>query len=286
MSIVNSKLRRSVYPGALRFSARTASLICATALLLSADTLVLRNGTTVQGTYIGGDARQVRIDQNGTVRSYDIGQVQSVIFTDNGYQPPPASSYPPPYSNNRTNDRANYPAPPPPPQPVAGITIPIDTNVTVRMIDSVNSDTSRLGETFRASLAEPIYVNGQEVIPRGADVVTRLVTDQQSGKIEGRTVLTLALSTITINGRTVDVTSSDVKTESSSRGARSAGVIGGTTALGAIVGALAGGGKGAAIGAGSGAVVGTGAEVLTSGQKVKIPSETRLTFRLQNPVQL
>jgi hypothetical protein len=250
------------FPVALRFS-RTASLLCATALLLSADTLVLRNGATVQGTYLGGDARQVRIDQNGTVRSYDIGQVQSVIFSETGYQPPP----------------------PPPPQ-TAGITIPIDTSVTIRMIDSVNSDTSRLGETFRASLAEPVYVNGQEVIPRGADVVTTLVTDQQSGKIEGRTVQTLALSTITINGRQVAVTSTDVKTESSSRGARSAGVIGGTAALGAIVGALAGGGKGAAIGAGSGAVVGTGAEVLTSGQKVKIPSETRLTFRLQNPVQL
>jgi hypothetical protein len=63
-------------------------------------------------------------------------------------------------------------------------------------------------------------------------------------------------------------------------------VIGGGAALGAIIGAVAGGGKGAAIGAGSGAALGTGAEVLTSGQKVKIPSETRLTFRLQSPVQL
>jgi hypothetical protein len=166
------------------------------------------------------------------------------------------------------------------------MTIPIDTNVKIRMIDSVNSDTSHLGETFRASLDEPVYVNGQEAIPRGADVVTKLVEDQQSGKIEGRTVLTLALSTIAVNGRLVDVTSTDVKTESSSRGQRSAGVIGGTAALGAIIGAIAGGGKGAAIGAGSGAAVGTGAEVLTSGQKVKIPSETRLTFRLQSPVQL
>jgi hypothetical protein len=281
MSIID-RPRRNVFRRALRFSARTASLICATALLLSADTLVLRNGATVQGIYLGGDARQVRMDQNGTVRSYDIGQVQSVIFTETGYQPPPPSSpYP---ARGVRGDYANNPTPPP--AQTAGTTIPVDTSVTIRMIDSVNSDTSRLGETFRASLAEPVYVNGQEMIPRGADVVTKLVTDQQSGKIEGRTVLTLALSTITINGRTFDVTSSDVKTESSSRGTRSAGVIGGTAALGAIIGAVAGGGKGAAIGAGSGAAVGTGAEVLTSGQKVKIPAETRLTFRLQNPVQL
>jgi len=202
-----------------------------------------------------------------------------VIFSESGYQPPP-----PPRSSLRDPRDSGYDRTPPPPS--AGITIPIDTTVKIRMVDSVNSDTSRLGETFRASLDEPVYVDGREVIPRGADVQTKLVTDQQSGKIEGRTVLTLALSTITVNGRPVDVTSTDVRTESSSRGARSAGVIGGTTALGAIIGAVAGGGKGAAIGAGSGAVVGTGAEVLTSGQKVKIPSETRLTFRLQSPAQI
>lgn len=274
--------------------ARIIGLICAGSLLLSADTLVLRNGATVQGTYLGGDARQIRIDQNGNVRSYDIGQVQSVIFSESGYQPPPppptSSAYPayPANPPRESNNSPNYPPPqnyPPPPQP-AGLTIPVDTPVKIRMIESVNSDTSRLGQTFRASLDEPVYVNGQEVIPRGADVLTKLVEDQQSGRIEGRTVLTLALSTINVNGRQIDVTSTDVKTESSSRGARSAGVIGGATALGAIIGAVAGGGKGAAIGAGSGAAVGTGAEVLTSGQKVRIPSETRLTFRLQSPVQL
>jgi hypothetical protein len=270
---------RNSRPRPLRFCIRTIGLVCATGLLLNADTVVLRDGSTVQGTYLGGDARQIRVDQNGNVRSYDIGRVQSVIFSESGYQPPP----PPQESRDSGYDRDRDRAPQP---QSAGITIPTDTNVKIRMVESVNSDTSRLGQTFRASLDEPVYVNGQEVIPRGADVLTKLVEDQQSGKIEGRTVLTLALSTITVNGRQVDVTSTDVKTESSSRGQRSAGVIGGATALGAIIGAVAGGGKGAAIGAGSGAVVGTGAEVLTSGQKVKIPSETRLTFRLQSPVQL
>jgi hypothetical protein len=266
-----------------RPSVRVTGLICATAMLLGADTLVLRNGGTVQGIYAGGDSHQVRMDQNGTIRTFDIGQVQSVIFSETSYQPPPPPASSSSYPARPSRDNSSYQ--PPPPQS-AGITLPIDTPVKIRMIDSVNSDTSRQGETFRAALDEPVYVDGQQVIPRGADVVTKLVADQQSGKIEGRTVLTLALSTITVNGRPVDVTSTDVKTESSSRGQRSAGVIGGTAALGAIIGAIAGGGKGAAIGAGSGAAVGTGAEVLTSGQKVKIPSETRLTFRLQSPVQL
>jgi hypothetical protein len=251
--------------------------------LCSADTLNLRTGETIQGTYLGGTARQIRMDVNGNIQTYDVGQVQSVTFADPAYQPAP-----PPQTPGYQRDRNGYVAQPPVPPPAAplGVTIPGDTAVTVRMIDAVNSQTARLGQTFRASIDEPIFVDGRSVIPRGADVLTKLVDDQQSGKIEGRTVLTLALVSITVNGQPVPVTSSDVKTESSSRGQRSAGVIGGGTALGAIVGALAGGGKGAAIGAASGATLGTGAEVLTKGQQVKIPSETRLTFRLQTPIQL
>jgi hypothetical protein len=278
----------------MSFSTRSATLICAAAVLLGtggflrADTLTLRSGETIQGTYLGGTARQIRMELNGDIRTFDVGQIQSVIFSDTNYQsyppPPPQRSqpYPPP---DRYSNRPDPPQAALPPGP-AGVLVPLDTEVRVRMIDAVNSETARLGQTFRASLDEPIFVDGREVIPRGADVLTKLVADQQSGKIQGRTALTLALSTITVNGRPVDVTSSDVQTESGSRGVRSAGVIGGTAALGAIIGGIAGGGKGAAIGAGSGAAVGTGAEVLTSGQKVKIPSETRLSFRLQSPIQL
>jgi hypothetical protein len=153
------------------------------------------------------------------------------------------------------------------------------------MIDSVDSNVARLGQTFRASVDEPVLVNGQTTLPRGADALVKLVEDQQSGKFEGKTVLTLALVDLTINGQTIDTTTGAVSQASSSRGARTAGVVGGSTALGAIIGALAGGGRGAAIGAASGAAVGTGTQVLTKGQRVKIPSETRLNFTLQQPIQ-
>jgi hypothetical protein len=274
---------------------RAGSLACVAALLLNADTLTLRNGATIRGTYLGGTARQVRMDQNGDVRTYDLTQVQSLIFTDSEPQavaPPPPP--PPTYSRDRDRDQdrsrdqdrdrdqdrsRNE-------QVASGFTIPPDTPVTVRMIDSVNSETSRLGQTFKASLDEPIVVNGQEVVARGADVLTKLVADEQSGKIQGRTSLTLALSTITINGRPVDVTSTDVKQESASRGSRSAKVIGGATALGAIIGAVAGGGKGAAIGALSGAGAGTATQALTRGKGVRIPSETLLSFKLEAPVKI
>lgn len=247
------------------------------AAVLRADTVTLRGGQTVRGTYLGGNARQVRVDVNGNVQSFDVGQILNISFADENYQQAPPISQAPPPPVRGVPQR---------PQFNGGLTIPAETQITVRMIDAVNSETSRRGQTFRASLDEPIYVDGQQVVPRGADVLTKLVDDQKSGKLQGRTVLTLALSTITINGQMVDVTSTDVQTASDSRGARTAKVVGGTAALGAVIGAIAGGGQGAAIGAASGAAVGGGAQVLTNGQQVKIPSETRLTFRLQAPVQL
>jgi hypothetical protein len=158
--------------------------------------------------------------------------------------------------------------------------------LTVRMIDPVDSEVSRVGETFRASIDEPVVVGSQQVIPRGADVVVKLVDDKQSGKISGKTELTLDLVSVTVNGKTVDVNTQSVTRDSSSRTGRSEKVIGGTSALGAIIGAIAGGGKGAAIGAVSGAGVGTAAQVATKGQRVHIPSETRLAFTLEYPVRL
>jgi hypothetical protein len=154
------------------------------------------------------------------------------------------------------------------------------------MIDAVDSQKAQMGDQFRASIEDPVVINGQTVIPRGADVSVRLVDDKQSGKISGKTVLTLAITSLTVNGKAIDVTTGDVQQASGSRGARSGKVIGGAAALGAIIGAAAGGGRGAAIGAGSGAAIGTGAEMATKGQRVKIPSEARLTFTLSNDITI
>jgi hypothetical protein len=264
---------------------RVSTVLIALATFGVADTLTLRSGDVIRGEYLGGDARHVKMAVGDRVETYSVEDVSDLSFggerasSDNDRRD----------NSDRRDDRDNgVREAPQPGQPaaVSGMIIPVGTSITVRMIDSVNSQQTRLGETFRASVDEPVLVDGQVAIPRGADAVVKLVEDQQSGKIEGRTVLTLVLQQVLANGRMVDLTSGDVSQSSGSRGARSAKVIGGTAALGAIIGALAGGGRGAAIGAGSGAAVGTGAEVLTKGQTVKIPSETRLTFTLQQPAQL
>jgi len=263
---------------------RQTTIVLAVVSLCSADTLTLRSGRVITGQFLGGDARHIRMAIGDRVDTFDTADVNDLEFSagprQDSYQGPPPQGPPP----DRGRDQGFAQQAPPPPAP-SGVQVPIGTAITIRMIDSVDSSVARLGQTFRASVDEPVLVDNQTVIPRGADAVVKLVEDQQSGKFAGRTVLTLVLTDITINGQTVNTTTGDVSQASSSRGARTAKVVGGATALGAIIGALAGGGRGAAIGAASGAAVGGTAQVVTKGQQVKIPSETRLTFTLQQPIQ-
>jgi len=278
---------------------RALLVLLATATIACGDSLLLRNGTTVLGTFLGGDNRSIRFATGNQVKTYSLVDVISINFsalppvasTPPG-NPPPPDAPPPPDTNAPPPDQSAEAAPAPAPAAAVstpgpmGIEVAAGTPVTIRLIDPVNSERDSLGQTYRASIDQPIAVNGQTVIPRGADATVALVQARQSGKIEGRTTMTLQLRNVTVNGRSYDVVSSDVTQASGSRGARSAKVIGGTAALGAILGGIAGGGAGAAIGAGSGAAVGTAAQVLTSGQKVKVPAETRLTFNLANPLEL
>ena len=155
-----------------------------------------------------------------------------------------------------------------------------------RMIDGVDSEVNRVGQTFAASMDQPVVLNGETIIPRGADAVVKLVDSKESGKLTGRAELTLDLMSVKVNGQMVDINTQSVSRESDSRGQRTAKVAGGTAAVGAIIGAIAGGGKGAVIGAGAGGAAGVGAEEVTKGQRVKVPSETRLTFVLDTSIRI
>lgn len=249
--------------------------------LLSADTLTLKDGSTVNGTFLGGSARQIRMEVGENIQTFDIERVSSIQFGS-----AQAAEPAPPRQRERENVFRPDPSHDSAAAPSSEIELPQGTVLTVRMIDPVDSQVNRVGETFRASIDEPVVLGSQQVIPRGADVVVKLVDDKQSGKIAGQTVLTLDLVSVAVNGKVVDVNTQAVTRESSSRTGRSEKVIGGTAALGAIIGALAGGGRGAAIGAASGAGVGTAAQVATKGQRVHIPSETRLTFTLEYPMRI
>jgi hypothetical protein len=256
--------------------------LCLTlASLLPADTVTLRTGRQIQGTFLGGSAREVKIDVGDQIQTVNLDDIARIDFSA------PASAQSEPLRPRPSQDYVfRSGALPTAPVPQSFAELPAGTNLVVRMIDGIDSEVNRVGQTFAASLDEPVMLNGETLIPRGADVMVKLVDTSESGKIAGRSELTLDLVSVLVNGRMVDVNTETVSRESSSRGARTAKVAGGTAALGAIIGAIAGGGKGAAIGVGAGAATGFGVEVLTHGQRVKIPSETRLTFVLETSVRL
>jgi len=244
-----------------------------------ADTIALRDGRTVNGSYLGGDTRTVRVAVGDRIETYRVEEISTISFT----APAPA----PPVAAEQSDDRRLREAREERREERrVAQELAAGTNLTIRMIDSIDSERDKMGQSFRASLDEPVMdSNGSTVIPRGADVVVKLVDDEQSGKLAGRTILTLDLVSLQVNGQTIDIDTKNVTEQSGSRTARSAKVIGGTAIAGAIIGAIAGGGKGAAIGTAAGAGAGTVAEVATKGQRVRIPSETRLTFTLDQPVR-
>jgi hypothetical protein len=251
----------------------------------AADTLHLKDGKTVSGTYLGGTTRQVRMEVSDRIESYDLNDVAKIEFHSTVAAPAP----PPAPAKERVRLMRPEAVATPAPAPATAaktLTIPAGTALNIRMIDAVDSEVSQVGQTFQASLDDPIMLDGVVVIPRGADVVAKLVDDKQSGKITGRTELTLDLVSIRVNGRVVDIVTEDVTTASESRTAKSGKVIGGTAAVGAILGGIFGGGRGAAIGAASGAAAGGAVQVVTKGQRVRIPAETRLSFTLTNELKI
>lgn len=175
------------------------------------------------------------------------------------------------------------PPPPPPPQP-RQVQVPLGTTVTIRMIDGVDSSVNKSGEIFHASLEAPLVVDNEVLVPRGADVYVRLSSASSAGHISGQSELHLELVKLEFQGNSYPLVSSTYSVSGESRGKDSAKKIGGGAVLGALIGAIAGGGKGAAIGAGVGGGAGGVYQGATSGKAVKIASETKLDFQLDQPV--
>ena len=257
-----------------------------------ADTLVLKNGTKLTGYYEGGTARVVHFrGSDGIAKDYDIIQIQEVVFEaapspTPAVTPAPAAAAPPSSSAPQLRPASERPPATPPSSNAAttGYTVPTGSKLTIQLVDAINSETSKAGSTFVALLDQPLLVNGVEVAPRGADIRGRITTANDAGRIAGSAELGLELTQMYINGIPYALTTSEYSEAGESRTGQTVRRAGIGAGLGAVIGAVAGGGKGAAIGAGVGAGAGTASQVLTKGEKLNIPAETKLEFTLRSPL--
>jgi len=194
-------------------------------------------------------------------------------------------------SNSAPRPPAGDPSPapdtrsaPPPPPPPHKVTVEPGVQLAIRLVDAIDSEKNKLGDTFHATLNAPLSVDGEEVVPAGTDVTGHIVDLKSAGKFAGQSVLVLQLDSIALGSRTYNIQTDQYKKQGSSRGKNTAEKVGGGAIIGGIIGAIAGGGKGAAIGAAAGGGVGGGVQAATKSQQIKLPSETVLNFTLQAPV--
>ncbi len=194
---------------------------------------------------------------------------------------------PPPPPPTQQAQPTPPPPPPPPPQPVMeNITIPAGADVPVRISETLETGKTQPGQRFHGVLASNLRVHGVVAIPRGAEVVGRVIDAKDAGHFKGRAELSMELLQITVQGNAVPVVTQTVLQLGAARCKNTAEKTGGGAFLGGLIGALAGGGKGALIGAVAGAGAGAGANAITRGQQVQIPAESVLHFNLKSPMQV
>jgi hypothetical protein len=168
--------------------------------------------------------------------------------------------------------------------------IPAGTEISVRNDEAIDSSKAAEGQTYAAEVTTDVRdAHNAVVIPRGANAQLIIKSLSNAGRIHGASDLVIALKSVSIDGQQYAVNTTSVEKkgdEGVGVNKRTGEYVGGGAALGAIIGAIAGGGKGAAIGAAAGAGGGALTQILTKGDTIKIPPETVLTFRLDQPIRV
>lgn len=253
-----------------------AFMLFSISALTAADTLILRDGTTRSGTLVSATSTTITFREGKTLHRYARSKVQSLQFGDNTA---PSSTSTKALTTKATTTATTR-------QPVI---LPAGTEIVVLTNQNIDSKTASEGQVFSADVAEPVADDsGQVVIPKGSPAEL-IISKVSAGNVTGGSELSLDLQSVKVGSQRYVVSTQDVQQQGTAgigANKRTATMVGGGAALGTLIGAVAGGGKGAAVGVLAGAAAGTGAEVLTKGKAVQVPAESKLRFRLDQPLRL
>lgn len=166
------------------------------------------------------------------------------------------------------------------------VTVPEATPLRVTIDETLVSNKNNVGDSFAASISEPVVVEGKTVIPKGAHVVGRVIDAKESGRLHAPARLAVTLTSVEVGGKTYEVETNSFGVSGKGHAKHNAEFIGGGAAAGALLGGILGGGKGAAIGAAAGAGAGTGGAAATGKKEITIPAEAHIKFQLVKPVEI
>ena len=166
------------------------------------------------------------------------------------------------------------------------VTLPAESKLSIRLEHAISTEKNLAGDTFTGWLDRPLTVDGKTVAPSRSKIIGKLTQVKDSGRVEGLASLTMVVQTLVVDGEEYDLETLPLSRVARNTKKKDAAIIGGSAAAGAVIGAIAGGGKGAAIGAGVGGGSGTGYVLGTKGEPVAFGPETRLTFYLAEPLEL
>lgn len=164
--------------------------------------------------------------------------------------------------------------------------LPAGTVLRVRLYHTIDTNRTQPGDSFVASLSAPVTIDDKTVLPKGTVVRGSVKHASSSGRLKGRAVVALTLDRLEWNGAEVPLNTNSVTLTSADHKKRNLAWIGGGSGAGALVGALLGGGKGAVLGAAAGGGAGVAGAAATGKRQVRIPAESVLTFRLEQPLAI
>lgn len=194
---------------------------------------------------------------------------------------------PPPTPPGSSVDAGNgAPAPAPTAAPLPAITVPQGSRLLVRINQTIDVKHATSGQPFSGTLAEPVVVGDSVAIPEGSTAHGEVLVAHKRGRFKGQSVLGLTLTGLNVHGTEYRIETSNLTRTKKGKGKRTAALIGGGAGLGMLVGGVATGGVGLLVGGLAGGGAGTLASAFTGNGDIKIPAESVVTFRLQNPLKL
>ena len=225
-----------------------------------ADVVELKNGTVVDGTYMGGTQSSVRFQVSGELKVFSKADILAITFTSLSTSPKATAAVVSAPVVSEPNRK----------------TIPSGTVLLVKISEDITTQNKKSGAKFAAVLQNKLIVSGVEVAPAGATVYGQVLKSQKGGIGSRRALLEITLTQILVDGALKEIKTSVLTGEGEKGG------LGRKILKGAAIGALADGNSGAE----DGAKIGAGIGILAGGKHAGLAQGEVIEFILTEALPL